>query len=88
MSGSWLPGSSSTGSAYELRKTGTGTLELTGGTESIPSSLYTLRANDGDVVLDGPVDYRWIRLGEIHDLPIPGASHKILAHLEKSHRKE
>lgn len=50
--------------------------------------VFRCRYRGGDVVLDGPVDYRWIRLGEIHDLPIPGASHKILAHLEKSHRKE
>ncbi len=45
--------------------------------------VFRCRYRGGDVVLDGPVDYRWIRLAEIHDLPIPGASHKILAHLEK-----
>jgi A/G-specific adenine glycosylase len=50
--------------------------------------VFRCRYRGGDVVLDGPVDYRWIRLAEIHDLPIPGASHKILAHLEKSRRKE
>jgi A/G-specific adenine glycosylase len=42
----------------------------------------------GDVVLDGPVDYRWIELEEIRDYPIPKASHKILPHLQKKVRKE
>ena len=51
----WVAGglSSSSGNAYGLRKTGDGTLELTGGTDLDRSSLHHLRAVNGDVVLDG-----------------------------------
>lgn len=40
--------------------------------------VFWCRYRGGDVVLDGPVDYRWIRLEEIGDFPLPKASHKIL----------
>ena len=41
------------GRAYRLKKTGTGTLELTGGDDTTPSSLSTLTATSGVVLLDG-----------------------------------
>jgi A/G-specific adenine glycosylase len=50
--------------------------------------VFRCRYRGGEVVLDGPVDYRWIRLDEIGDYPIPKASHKILPFLEKTGRKE
>jgi A/G-specific adenine glycosylase len=50
--------------------------------------VFRCRYRGGDVILDGPVDFRWVRLGEIRDLPIPRASHKILPHLAKFDRKE
>jgi A/G-specific adenine glycosylase len=45
--------------------------------------VFRCRYRGGDVVLDGPVDYRWIDLEDIGDYPIPKASHKILTHLGK-----
>jgi len=50
--------------------------------------VFRCRYRGGDIVLDGPVDYRWIRLDEIRSYPIPKASHKILPHLTKNDRKE
>ncbi|KKK71071.1 hypothetical protein LCGC14_2917620, partial [marine sediment metagenome] len=39
--------------AYQLNKTGTGTLKLTGGDGITASSLWGLRSSNGDVVFDG-----------------------------------
>jgi A/G-specific adenine glycosylase len=44
--------------------------------------VFRCRYRGGDVVLDGPADYRWIALGDIGEYPLPKASHKILPHLE------
>jgi A/G-specific adenine glycosylase len=49
--------------------------------------VFQCRYRGGDVVLDGPIDYRWSRVADIHDYPIPTASHKILRLLEKKSRK-
>ncbi|MGD8413933.1 MAG: A/G-specific adenine glycosylase [Candidatus Latescibacterota bacterium] len=46
--------------------------------------VFRCRFRGGDVVLDGPVDYRWIQLDDIGRFPIPKASHKIIPHLKKS----
>jgi A/G-specific adenine glycosylase len=43
--------------------------------------VFRCRYRGGHVVLDGPVDYRWIELEDIDGYPIPKASHKILPHL-------
>jgi A/G-specific adenine glycosylase len=43
--------------------------------------VFRCNYRGGDVVLDGPVDYKWVTLEEIDKHPIPGASHKILSHL-------
>ena len=40
------------GSAFALKKTGSGTLKLIGGTYANPSKLYSLRSENGEVVLD------------------------------------
>jgi A/G-specific adenine glycosylase len=50
--------------------------------------VFRCRYRGGEVVLDGPVDYRWIGLEEIGSFPIPKASHKILPHLERKGRKD
>jgi A/G-specific adenine glycosylase len=54
----------------------------------IELNVYKCRYRGGNVVLDGPVDYRWIDLEDIHDYPIPKASYKILPYLQKKGRKE
>jgi A/G-specific adenine glycosylase len=46
--------------------------------------VFRCRYRGGDVVLDGPVDYRWVTLEQIDDYPVPAASHKILFHLRSS----
>ena len=45
--------------------------------------VYRCRFRGGAVVLDGPVDYRWVSVDDVRRLPLPKASHKILPHLEK-----
>jgi len=37
----------------------------------------------GRIRLNGPVDFRWIRPGEIDDYPFPGANHKFIPMLKK-----
>jgi A/G-specific adenine glycosylase len=43
--------------------------------------VYCCRWSEGRVRLNGPVDYRWIRLSEMGDYPFPTANHKFMARL-------
>jgi A/G-specific adenine glycosylase len=38
---------------------------------------------EGSIRLNGPVDFRWIRLDEIDDYPFPGANHKFIPLLKE-----
>ena len=40
--------------------------------------VFRCRYRAGDVILNGPVDYRWIRLEEIEQYPFPRANHKFI----------
>jgi len=40
--------------------------------------VFACRPQPGDVVLDGPVDYRWIRPGETGRFAFPKANHKFI----------
>lgn len=40
--------------------------------------VFRCRHRAGDVVLNGPADYRWIRLEEIDRYPFPRANHKFI----------
>jgi len=44
--------------------------------------VYRCRYRGGAVVLDGPVDHRWIVLEDVGRFPLPKATHKILPHLK------
>jgi A/G-specific adenine glycosylase len=50
--------------------------------------VFRCRYRGGEVVLDGPVDYRWVDLRDIGQFPLPKASHKILPHLSEKYRKD
>jgi A/G-specific adenine glycosylase len=50
--------------------------------------VFRCRFLGGEIVLDGPVDYRWIQLEDIRDFPIPKASHKIIPHLKNAGGKK
>jgi A/G-specific adenine glycosylase len=32
----------------------------------------------GKVILNGPVDFRWVKFEELNDYPFPAATHKII----------
>jgi A/G-specific adenine glycosylase len=44
----------------------------------IVMDVFECRYGAGEVVLKGPVDYRWITVREIDDYPFPGANHKFI----------
>ncbi len=44
----------------------------------IEMDVFRCRCLSGRVKLDGPVDHRWIRPGEINRFPLPAANHKFL----------
>jgi A/G-specific adenine glycosylase len=46
--------------------------------------VFSCRYRGGDVVLDGPVDYRWIRADETDDYAFPRANHKFLPALRRA----
>jgi A/G-specific adenine glycosylase len=46
--------------------------------------VFACRYRGGDVVLDGPVDYRWIRMTETDDYAFPRANHKFLAAVKRA----
>jgi A/G-specific adenine glycosylase len=54
----------------------------------VEMDVFRCRFRGGEIVLDGPVDYRWIAPDEIGQYPIPKASHKILPYLDKKRGKE
>lgn len=50
----------------------------------ISVDVYACRYRAGDVVLDGPVDYRWILVDETDEYPFPAVNHKIFPYLKKA----
>jgi len=50
----------------------------------IVMDVFRCRYESGDVVLKGPVDYRWITMDEIDRFPFPGANHKFIPFLKES----
>jgi len=46
--------------------------------------VFACRYRAGDVVLDGPVDYRWIRPEETDEYAFPRANHKFMAEVKKT----
>ncbi|NIO04149.1 MAG: A/G-specific adenine glycosylase [Proteobacteria bacterium] len=44
----------------------------------IVMDVFRCRYGSGEVVLRGPVDYRWITTEEIDQFPFPGANHKFI----------
>jgi A/G-specific adenine glycosylase len=46
--------------------------------------VFVCRYRAGDVVLDGPVDYRWIRPEETDEYAFPRANHKFMADVKKA----
>ena len=46
--------------------------------------VFACRYRAGDVVLDGPVDYRWIRPEQTDEYAFPRANHKFMAEVKKS----
>ncbi len=46
--------------------------------------VFACRYRAGDVVLDGPVDYRWIRPDETDEYAFPRANHKFMAEVKKA----
>ncbi|NIM98800.1 MAG: NUDIX domain-containing protein, partial [candidate division Zixibacteria bacterium] len=53
----------------------------------IVMDVFRCRYLSGDVVLKGPIDYRWITIDEIDRFPFPGANHKFIPLLKKEGRK-
>lgn len=49
----------------------------------IVMDVFRCRYQSGDVVLRGPVDYRWITVDEIDTFPFPGANHKFIPLLKE-----
>ena len=45
--------------------------------------VFCCRFVSGKVKLNGPVDYRWIRLNQINTFPLPKANHKFIPFLER-----
>ena len=45
--------------------------------------VFCCRFVSGKVKLNGPVDYRWIRLNQIDKFPLPKANHKFIPFLER-----
>jgi A/G-specific adenine glycosylase len=45
--------------------------------------VFRCRYQSGDVVLKGPMDYRWITIDEIDRFPFPGANHKFIPLLKE-----
>jgi A/G-specific adenine glycosylase len=48
--------------------------------------VFRCRHRSGEVVLNGPVDYRWIRLDEIEAFPFPRVNHKFMPLLRGDER--
>ena len=46
--------------------------------------VFACRYRAGDVVLDGPVDYRWIRPEETDEYAFPRANHKFMAEVKRA----
>lgn len=49
----------------------------------IVMDVFRCRYQSGDVVLKGPMDYRWITIDEIDRFPFPGANHKFIPLLKE-----
>jgi A/G-specific adenine glycosylase len=49
----------------------------------IVMDVYRCRYLEGKIRLNGPVDFRWIRLRETDDYPFPGANHKFIPLLKE-----
>jgi len=49
--------------------------------------VFRCRHGGGEVVLDGPTDYRWVARDELDGFALPRASHKILDHLRPRFRR-
>jgi A/G-specific adenine glycosylase len=49
----------------------------------IAVDVYACRYRAGDLILDGPVDYRWILVDETDNYPFPAVNHRIFPHLKK-----
>jgi A/G-specific adenine glycosylase len=47
----------------------------------IKMDVFCCAYKAGEVRLQGPIDYRWIKLTEISDYPFPRANHKFIPHL-------
>ena len=47
----------------------------------IVMDVFRCNYRSGRVKLKGPVDYRWIKLGEIDQYPFPKANHKFIPYL-------
>ncbi len=49
----------------------------------IVADVYLCRYNEGEVLLDGPVDYRWVKFSDLEKYPFPALNHKIFRELYK-----
>ena len=43
--------------------------------------VFQCEYHSGEVVLNGPIDAKWVKLTSLHDFPLPRATHKILEKL-------
>ena len=50
----------------------------------IEMDVYLCHVESGRVKLNGPTDYRWVKLTELTDYPLPKANHKFIPILRKS----
>jgi A/G-specific adenine glycosylase len=53
----------------------------------IVMDVFVCRLVSGRVKLTGPVDYRWVRLGDLEQYPFPGANRKFIPLLLKEYEK-
>lgn len=49
----------------------------------IVMDVFCCRYLKGTIRLNGPTDYRWVRLGELDKFPFPGANHKFIPLLKR-----
>ncbi len=54
----------------------------------IAVDVFACEYKAGDVILDGPTDYRWILIEETAKYPFPAMNHKIFPHLEREEDSE
>jgi A/G-specific adenine glycosylase len=52
----------------------------------IQVDVFRCRVSSGRIALNGPVDYRWIRLDEIDEFPFHAAHHKFIPMLQASNK--